>query len=886
MRTRGWQLYVAVGLLLMAAAWLLPTLPAGSPRASRIICYELLSAAAVVAVVLGARWHRPPARLPWLLLAASQLVYFAADITYYTYHDALGDVSFPAPADALYLAHYPLLVTGLMLLLHHRSSGRDREGLLDALIITTGVGLLAWVYLLAPYIEITELEPLARTVSMAYPVMDVLVVAVAARLALSGGPRPPAYWLLLGSLVSLLIADSLYGLAQLEGTYEIGAPLDVGWLLLYVCLGAAALHPSMRALSEPAEVTDTARLSRTRLAALLAAALVAPAVLFVQTALGDPVDGRVIALAAAALFGLTMLRMRSMAGRVAAQSERERLLHRLGAIIDSSPVAIVELDRGGLVRLWNPAAERMYGWLSDDVLGRKHPAALEPGWPAPRPVDRGRGQAIANVALRQHRSDGTPIDVEMSTAPLRSPTGEPAGVMSVAVDVTERVRLAGQLRHQAFHDPLTNLANRALLQDRLEHALARMDRNGGLAAVLLLDVDAFKTVNDTLGHRIGDQLLSATADRLGGSLRPNDTVARFGGDEFVVLVEDVAGLDDGVDVAERLIAGLATPIHVAGRDIQVRVSIGIVLAGPGAQPDDVLRDADVAMYRAKADGGDSFRVFDPSMGAAVVERAALEDDLRHALERDELRLRYQPIVDLASGQIVGLEALVRWEHPTRGLLAPGSFIPLAEESGLIVAIGTWVLRRACEQTRHWQATIPGCEQLGISVNVSAVQLAQPDLADEVARILHITGFETRLLTLELTEHLLVTNIDTTGTALAELDAMGVLLAIDDFGTGYSSLSYLGNLPVDILKIDKAFVDDVATTPEAEALARAVVTLASTFGLATVAEGIECPEQIERLRELGCDRGQGYYFAKPLDDQQIATLLRSRQLAERASVPAS
>jgi diguanylate cyclase (GGDEF)-like protein/PAS domain S-box-containing protein len=716
--------------------------------------------------------------------------------------------------------------------------------------------------------------------------MDVLVVAVAARLALSGGPRPPAYWLLLGSLVSLLIADSLYGLAQLEGTYEIGAPLDVGWLLLYVCLGAAALHPSMRALSEPAEVTDTARLSRTRLAALLAAALVAPAVLFVQTALGDPVDGRVIALAAAALFGFTMLRMRSMAGRVAAQSERERLLHRLGAIIDSSPVAIVELDRGGLVRLWNPAAERMYGWRSDDVLGHKHPAALEPGWPAPPAVDRGRGQAIANVALRQHRSDGTPIDVEMSTAPLRSPTGEPAGVMSVAVDVTERVRLAEQLRHQAFHDPLTNLANRALLQDRLEHALARMDRNGGLAAVLLLDVDAFKTVNDTLGHKIGDQLLSATADRLGGSLRPNDTVARFGGDEFVVLVEDVAGLDDGVDVAERLMAGLATPIHVAGRDIQVRVSIGIVLAGPGAQPDDVLRDADVAMYRAKADGGDSFRVFDPSMGAAVVERAALEDDLRHALERDELRLRYQPIVDLASGQIVGLEALVRWEHPTRGLLAPGSFIPLAEQSGLVVAIGTWVLRRACEQTRHWQATIPGCEQLGISVNVSAVQLAQPDLADEVARILHITGFETRLLTLELTEHLLVTNIDTTGTALAELDAMGVRLAIDDFGTGYSSLSYLRNLPVDILKIDKAFVDEVATTPEAEALARAVVTLASTFGLATVAEGIECPEQIERLRELGCDRGQGYYFAKPLDDQQIATLLRSRQLAERASVPAS
>jgi EAL domain-containing protein (putative c-di-GMP-specific phosphodiesterase class I) len=284
------------------------------------------------------------------------------------------------------------------------------------------------------------------------------------------------------------------------------------------------------------------------------------------------------------------------------------------------------------------------------------------------------------------------------------------------------------------------------------------------------------------------------------------------------------------------------------------------------------------VYEAKAAGGDGYRVFNPAMRAAVVDRAELEDDLRDALQRDELRLRYQPIVELASGRIVGLEALVRWQHPTRGLLAPGSFIPLAEQTGLIAPIGAWVLRRACGQTRTWQTTLPGCERLGISVNVSAVQLARSQLVDEVTAILQATGLNPSMLTLELTEHLLVSNSNVTGSALTALDGMGVRLAIDDFGTGYSSLSYLRDLPVDALKIDKAFVDDIAITPDAEALARAVVTLASTFGLDTVAEGIEHAEQVDCLRRLGCRLGQGYHYAEPLVDHQITTLLASQQMA--------
>ncbi len=383
----------------------------------------------------------------------------------------------------MYLSHYPLFVAGLVLLLRRRSPGRDRDGLLDALIVTTGIGLLAWVFVLGPYVRTAGLSLPARAVSLAYPLMDLLVVAVAARLAVGGGARPPAWWLLLASLLGLLAADGQYALAQLHGTYQTGAALDAGWLLSYVGLGAAA------------------------------------------------------------------------------QAERARLLHRLGAIIDASPVAIVELDPAGRVQLWNPAAERIYGWRREEVLGRPHPASLEPGWPAIQPTaTRDRGQPAAHLELRHHRSDGTPIDVELATAPLQTPSGEPAGMIGVAADITERKRLAEQLRHQALHDPLTDLANRALFHDRLEHALARLARHDGQLAVLLLDLDGFKTVNDTLGHAVGDQLLAMVAKRLPTAVRPSDTVARLGGDEFVVLVEDATSPSDAVAATQRLAAPNPRPV--------------------------------------------------------------------------------------------------------------------------------------------------------------------------------------------------------------------------------------------------------------------------------------------------------------------------------------
>jgi diguanylate cyclase (GGDEF)-like protein/PAS domain S-box-containing protein len=824
------------------------------------------------------RRHRPDLALPWCLLAAARAVYVAGDLTFYTNALVFGDPRFPSLADVFYLGQYPLVVAGLLLLVRRRSPGRDRTSLLDALIITIGLGLLSWVFLLDRYVDAVGVADVTKAVSVAYPLSDLLVLAVAVRLAVGTGTRPPAFYLLTGGLLTLLATDTGYALLALHGAYQSGSPIDTGWMLACLLLGAAALHPSMRTLSAPDQQGRTARLSRGRLAALAGGALMAPGALALQDLQGQPIDVPVIAGASVLLFVLTLVRMASLAGEMAAQAERGRLLDRLGAVIDASPVAIVELDPQSRVRLWNPAAERIYGWRREEVLGQPHPASTQAGWPPVYAAER-RGEPVARLELRQHHKDGTPIEVELSTAPLWTPTGEPAGMIAVAADITGRKRLEKQLRHQAFHDPLTGLPNRALFHDRLEHALARIARHGGLLGVLLLDLDGFKTVNDSLGHAAGDELLGVVAKRLRAAVRPSDTVARLGGDEFVVLVEDASHAGEADAVAERLLATLAEPVTLAGRDtpISAGASVGIVTTNGSAPGGDLLRDADIAMYLAKGQGG-GWRRFEPTMRAAAVQRIELEADLRRAVQHGEFTLRYQPIVELDSGRLSGVEALVRWQHPTRGLLAPGSFIPLAEETGLLLPIGRWVLRHACQQVRAWQATIPGHRQLGISVNLSAVELAQPNLVAEVAQALAEAGLQAQHLTLELTESLLVDDTDTTVAKLNALKALGVQLAIDDFGTGYSSLAYLRRLPIDILKIDKVFVDAVANDTEASALAQAIIKLAATLRLTPVAEGIEHADQLQRLRELRCHYGQGYHFAKPLDEHQLTALLHNSQPA--------
>ncbi len=442
---------------------------------------------------------------------------------------------------------------------------------------------------------------------------------------------------------------------------------------------------------------------------------------------------------------------------------------------------------------------------------------------------------------------------------------------------TERhVRLHEQTRelaHQAFHDSLTGLPNRVLLLDRLEHALDRAGRYRNRNAVLFLDLDGFKIVNDSLGHQVGDQLLVAVAERLRVYSRPEDTIARLGGDEFAFLLEDIADQSDVARIAQRLTDALRAPFTVSGREVYVTASVGIVVSEPGE--DDaarLLRDADVAMYRAKAKGKARYEVFDARMGADALRRLEAEEELRGAIERQELRVYYQPRVELASGDIVGMEALVRWDHPRRGLLSPSEFIPLAEETGMILPIGRWVLAEACSQARAWQDRYPGPPGLLMSVNLSVRQFQHPELVEEIEQILRETGLAAGSLKLEITESVVMEDADANIVTLRKLDALGVRLEIDDFGTGYSSLGYLKRFPVDVLKIDRSFVAGLGRDPEDTAIVRAVISLAHTLGLAVTAEGIETAEQLVHLREMGCELGQGYFFSQPLPSAAVGGLL--------------
>ena len=455
----------------------------------------------------------------------------------------------------------------------------------------------------------------------------------------------------------------------------------------------------------------------------------------------------------------------------------------------------------------------------------------------------------------------------------------PAGAtyQGLAHHVRLRREAEARLVHQAYHDPLTDLPNRRLLLDRVEQALARAGRRGEPVALLYLDLDRFKHVNDSLGHAAGDQLLGATAQRLRAGARPGDTVARLGGDEFAILLDGLADATEAEAVAAALAAAMEDPFTVGGREAMVTTSIGVAVAHPGqATPADLLRDADVALHRAKERGKARYAVFDAAMGASLRDRAALEADLRRAVGRGELRLVYQPIVELATGRVVGAEALARWDHPTRGELLPGAFVPIAEEAGLVGPLGQWVLDAVCRQGRAWQDALPA--PLVLSVNVSADQFRQTDLVEVVAGALRETGLAPDRLQLEITEGAAMGDADEAVSTLRWLKGLGVRLAIDDFGTGYSSLAYLQRFPLDLLKVDRRFVAGLGRNEGDTAIVAAVLGLARTLGLRVVAEGVETREQANRLQALDCELGQGYLFGRPASAEAFEALLGSVSFA--------
>ncbi len=543
------------------------------------------------------------------------------------------------------------------------------------------------------------------------------------------------------------------------------------------------------------------------------------------------------------------------------------------------------IHRDGRILEVNAAFSRLLGYDPDACVGRTVLDFAAPETAAAiRAGEFTAESAVPLEVVAQHR-DGTTFPVEVSWRRIPYPDGETADVVSVR-DLRERRRLEAELSRSAFYDRLTGLPNRALLLDRVGHSLSwtRPDDDDPVA-LILLDLDRFSVINESLGHATGDRLLEAIARRLETCLRPGDTVARFAGDEFAVLLDGIEEVAEAGRIADRIEAALREPFDLDGREGFVSASIGIATGIVGTtDPGELLRDAEIALYRAKAEGSAAHHVFEPSMSAATTERLDLENDLRRAVEREELRLHYQPLVDLATDTIVGVEALLRWQHPTRGLIPPLAFVPLAEATGLIGSIGRWVLETACRQARAWQLELPDRPPVRMSVNLSAREFTQADMVAQVSGILAATGLDPDGLELEITETVLMDESEAGIESLRALRALGVRLVLDDFGTGYSSLSYLKHLPLDTIKIDRSFVIELTGDTTNLPIVQAVIALAHGLGIDVVAEGIETAEQLTILRELACDRGQGYLYARPLPAGELIDLLRADRPFDPPTVP--
>ncbi len=537
------------------------------------------------------------------------------------------------------------------------------------------------------------------------------------------------------------------------------------------------------------------------------------------------------------------------------------------------PMWVIDAATLGFVAV-NDAAVAQYGYSTEEFLTSRlsditASQGIERRWnPATEP-------SVRRLQQRHRLRGGDLIEVEISAHATEFEGRDT--VLVLAQDITERVRLEEQLRDQALHDPLTRLPNRLLLQDRIDHALARQRRSQRPFALLLLDLDNFKSVNDSLGHAAGDHLLVAVAQRLTGCLRASDSAARLGGDEFAILLEDITGAEHVAPVADRLVEALRQPFTVEQREIFLGVSIGVAISDASCQsPDEMLRDADLAMYAAKAQGRGRHVVFSPRMREAALDRVALEHDLRRAVTAGDLHLVYQPQVDLRSGATVGVEALVRWRHPVHGMVPPDRFIPLAEEAGLIGPLDAWVLETACAQTSAWRAA--GAGGLRVAVNLSGTEFEDGELVERVAEVLERHGLLPSDLELEITERVAVQQQRSARETLDRLRAMGVLIAIDDFGTGYSMLASLRQFPGDKLKIDRSFVQEIADRHDRAPLVAAIVAMGHGLGLEVIAEGVETEEQLAVLRRLGCDGAQGYLLGRPAE----APVVEERVLAERAA----
>jgi len=877
-----------LGYAALMATWFASGASTGTMAAVRLLAAQALTvfAGALALHASRSRSLDHGARRFWFAIGLGQGATLV--LAFYTHlgvgHDGLLQQMAP-------LLLHGVLLYGLLQLPSAPRTGLDRvKLLLDCTTVIVGGVLVLWFDLSAIPAIAPRAPSLAFVMAHLNAVADLVLILVASLVW-----RRTALQHRANVLVILALALLVDFLANVGAVVELtrGAPLH-DWTALTTpistALVAAAAWVKYVTMSErqirPGALTTQVAASTS----LIPYAAVLPGFGLLLKAAYEQGTQPLIGLAV----GSVILAALAFARQVAATRETVRVLtestariseERFSALVQHSSDVITIVDPDGTIRYASPSMASVLGHDPAKLANTSLVALLHPE-DAP-----GALQFLAELA-RNSRSRTGPRG---STGTLKREwrlahangdwmTVDNVGtnLLNEAVinglvlntrDVTEQSVIKAQYVHQAFHDPLTDLANRSLFLYQVGHALARAVRLGEPVTVLFLDLDNFKTVNDSLGHAAGDRLLVDAAHRLASCVRESDLIARLGGDEFAVLVEDADQLSDVLHIAERIASALSKPFMLGGKEVFVSASIGIARTSEGETSDELVRNADVAMYVAKSRGKGQYVFFEPQMHTAALERLVVEADLRQAIEREEFFLQYQPIVLLATGEIIGAEALVRWCCRERGTVPPGVFIPIAEETGLITAIGRWVLRRACRTAYQWEQERG--HPMRITVNLSGRQLQEPGIVEEVRQALADSGLDAQHLVLEITESMLMHNTELSITRLTELKALGVSLAIDDFGTGYSSLSYLQRYPIDILKIDKAFVDVIDKGGEGPVLASAIVALGETLRMNTVAEGIETEAQRKCLLELGCELGQGYLFARPLDAEDFWTILLDR-----------
>ena len=784
--------------------------------------------------------------------------------------------------NVLYFGFYSFGLAGLLSMpLARRVQNEYWKFMLDASTVIVGGGLAIWYLVIIPS-STYQLDGFWGTFwSLAYPIASMLlllgVVTAFMRRPAQTNSGTPA--MLLAGLLLYLVSDLCTDITLLQFGWGSTNWTDVIYFLAYIVIVCALARYYMKPPVIANESDDAARSQPFTFLPYFSVAT-CYALLGYVAVQRWPEPMSVLAIGGIVITAIVVIRqiaaVRENVRLLSEQSKRENEA-RFEALVQHSSDVITIVDPDTVIRYASPTVLQIFGHQPHEIEGKRLAELVHPD-DVPRTLSffmsvLPPGAVTTPAEWRMRHHDGGWRDVEViGTNLLDQPTVR--GIVLNTRDISERKALQAELTHQAFHDTLTGLANRALFLDRVTHALVLARRHSRTIAVIFLDLDNFKTVNDSLGHAQGDMLLIHTSERMQTAVRTADTIARFGGDEFAILIEDASDNDAAMTVVERVLELMRHPFHLDGKEVFASASIGIAVADTNHTASDLLRNADMAMYIAKQSGKGQYRRYEARMHTEAMERLELEADLRHAIERDEFILRYQPIVALHTGEIAGVEALVRWNHPTRGMLSPLTFIPLAEETGLIVPLGRWVVREACRQAVGWQALRGEGQPLTLTINISGHQLQGEHVVDDVRRALSDSGLDPRQLVLEITESVLMQQSETILDRLHALKALGVRLAIDDFGTGYSSLGYLQRFPIDILKIDKSFVDDVGRGDSESALARAVIALGETLQLQTIAEGIELKQQLSGLQDLGCELGQGFFFDKPIDPADIELALRN------------